>query len=203
MLLVGAFVLAGAAPKARPPLPPNRGAMITEKTRERRARLRAEFAAFVGPRSLATLTEDVGWPNLALKLFGRHLYEALRSKNDFAETILAIVDPKRSLGRRMTPAWDLVLQWSMLEPPEHRLAMPPVVLMAFVLLSLSWGWPVFASFIALAWTAFLRPGEFLAAERRHLHLPSDLLRDTKQAWLIIAQPQTRFLNARVQLARCD
>ena len=43
---------------------------------------------------------------------------------------------------------------------------------------------------------------FLSAECR-LHLPSDQLRDTKQAWLRIAQPKTRFLNARVQLARCD
>ena len=87
---------------------------------------------------MASITEGVGSPNLALEQFGRHLHEALRSKNDFADAILPVVDLKRSLRRLLKPAWDLVLQWSMLEPPEHRLAMPPVVLMAFVVLALSW-----------------------------------------------------------------
>jgi len=203
VLLLCVLRVAVCAPKARPPLPENRGATLSAPTRARREKLRGEFCAFIAPQLLGPLVLDPDGLNEELLRFGRHLYGTLRSKNDYAETILAIVDVRRALRRLMTPAWDLMVQWNILEPPEHRLAMPPVVLMAFLTVSLAWGWPVFAALIALGWTAFLRPGEFLQAVHGDLHLPGDLMLTELQAWLRIRQPKTRHLNARVQLARCD
>ena len=81
--------------------------------------------------------------------------------------------------------------------------MPASILAALVSLSLMWGWPQFAALSMLAWTCLLRPIEFLSASRRHLVLPSDLLRSLPPYFLQIPNPKTRNTSAKQQSARGD
>ena len=122
---------------------------------------------------------------------------------DYSDTILAIVDMRRSLRKMLSEAWDFARVWAGLCPVEHRLAMPGVMLIAWCVLALAWGWPKMAALCSFGWSAFLRPGEFLRAHRRDLVLPSDVLASDRSAWLRIVEPKTRFRGPRRQLARSD
>lgn len=189
--------------RARPPLPEGRGAVLSAATVSRRARLLPEFRSFLQDLCFEELLADPKALGQQLVAYGRDLYACLRPLGDYTETVNAVIDADRTLRRFLTPAWDLAGLWRAMEPPEHRLAMPPLILLAFVSVALAWGWPKFASLISLGWTAFLRPSEFLTARREHICLPRDSLRDEPHAWLRIPAPKARFRGAREQLARCD
>ena len=58
-----------------------------------------------------------------------------------------------------------------------------------VAVSLMWGWTSFAAGLALCWGALLRPGEFLAAIRKDLLLPTDVSSAVPYALLAIKDPK--------------
>ena len=205
-LFLGWLLWIGLGARVRPtrvPLPKGRGAMLTKKTVSEREKLLSEFEESILPYKLLDLYDDLELLNSLLHEWGRKMYEAGRCLRDYASTILAVVDGKRSVRLQMTGAWDLARLWAAHCPPEHRLAMPPLLLVGWVVIALSWGWPRFASLVALGWSAFLRPIEFLTASRRHLVLPVDVQGETEAAFLRIPEPKTRFRGARNQIARTD
>ena len=66
-----------------------------------------------------------------------------------------------------------------------------------------WGWTSFAAGLALCWGALLRPGEFLAAIRKDLLLPTDVSSAVPYALLAIKDPKTRYTHSRHQAAKLD
>ena len=72
-----------------------------------------------------------------------------------------------------------------------------------VAVSLMWGWTSCAAGLALCWGALLRPGEFLAAIRKDLLLPTDVSSAVPYALLAIKDPKTRYTHSRHQTAKLD
>jgi len=144
--------------------------------------------------------------NLALEAFGRALFRHLRPRGEYINTILAIVDCRRSLRRQLSPAWDFAELWYSFMPGTNRVAMPYLLMEAFTAEGLSRGWVRWVAVLRLCFFGILRPGEVLSAKRRTLCLPSDLCRDANVDWrsyVGIVAPKTRLSAARQQYGRCD
>ena len=144
--------------------------------------------------------EDI---NRILARFGRDLYDCGRPYNHYAETLNSVSSRKPMLRRQLQQAWDLAYSWVREEPSQHRQAMPWQVLLSMLAVSLIWGWTHVAGMLALSWGALLRPGEFLAARRSDLLLPSDTRFSNDFCLLSIKEPKTRYSAARHQTAKLD
>ena len=141
--------------------------------------------------------------NALLTRFGRELFKAGKTYNQYAETINELTSRVPPLRRFVQAAWDLGYTWRKFEPSEHHTAMPGHVLLAILSVCLTWGWSRVAGVFALMWGALLRPGEACAATRGDLLLPDDLDGSAPFALLSIKEPKTRFSNARHQSAKLD
>ena len=141
--------------------------------------------------------------NVILTKFGRLLYNAGKTYNQYAETINAITSLRPSLRRQMQGAWDLGYAWMRQEPSQHHVAMPSIILLAMITTSLMWGWTFFAGSLALAWGALLRPGELFALRRLNLLFPRDSGFSIGYILVSLQEPKTRFTTARHQATRLD
>lgn len=141
--------------------------------------------------------------NCLLVRYGRDLFKAGRTYNQFAETINELTSRKPQLRRLVQSAWDLGYTWRKVEPSVHHIAMPAVVLMSVLSTCLAWGWSRLAGCFALMWGGLLRPGELINAMRYDLLLPEDVQSLMPFCILSIKEPKTRFSNARHQSAKVD
>lgn len=66
-----------------------------------------------------------------------------------------------------------------------------------------WGWIEVAGLLALSWGGICRIGELLAAYRRDLILPSDVMHTSASVLLRVQEPKTRFLAARHPVAKVE
>ena len=98
----------------------------------------------------------------------------------------------------MTPAWLLVSKWEAAEPTQHRPPIPEPIVVAIAVLSFFWKWPRFTSTILMSFFGICRIGEVLAACRRDLLTPTDLLDPKEKIYLRIVSPKTRNRGPRVQ-----
>ena len=189
----------------RRPIPASRAAILSEKERDKRARMLAEFRVFLDGAPLEALLDDADMCAAALEGFGRHLYSLLprRHRQDYVAAILAVVDSRRSLRRNLACAWDFAAAWRHEEPGVNNLAMPAVVLRAFLTVALHWEWPLFALMCAIGFAGILRPSEFLFCTRSLVILPRDVRGVWYRCWLRIPRPKSRWAGARRQLARVD
>ncbi|CAE7800728.1 unnamed protein product, partial [Symbiodinium sp. CCMP2456] len=146
---------------------------------------------------------DIDTVNAVLARYGQASYSAGRPYAHFSETINSFSAGVPKAGRQLQPAWDVALAWRKVEPTEHRTAMPWQVLIALVALSLSWGWPLVAGTLALAFGGMLRIGEVLGACRKSLVLPRDVGGTVDFALFSIEEPKTRFRSARHQSVKID
>ena len=135
--------------------------------------------------------------------FGRQLFEAGKTYNQYAKTINSITSIRPSLRRQMQGAWDLGYAWMRQEPSQHHLAMPGVVLLSMITTALMWGWVSFAGCLALGWGSLLRPGEIFNMQRRNLLFPSDCGFSVSYCLVSLMEPKTRFTAARHQCTRLD
>ena len=83
-------------------------------------------------------------------------------------------------------------------PYRRRSAEPMIVVVA-----LCYGWPVFATLVAVAFACGLRPIEFLTPTRRELLLPDDLLGESSAFFVRVVAPKARWAGARKQYGRCE
>ena len=148
----------------------------------------------------ATYAEEI---NVIVGRYGRALYDAGKTYNQYAETINGLTSLRPSLRRQMQGAWDLGYAWMRQEPSQHHVAMPSVILLAMVSTSLLWGWTYFAGCIALAWGSLLRPGELFALRRLNLLFPKDAGFSIPHLLVSLMEPKTRFTTARHQSTRLD
>lgn len=147
-----------------------------------------------------TYVEEI---NAVLCRYGRLLYEAGKTYNQYAETINSLTSMRPSLRRQMQGAWDLGYAWMRLEPSQHHIAMPAAILISMVTTSLLWGWTHFAGCIALAWGSLLRPGELFTLKRANLLFPADTGNTISYLLISLMEPKTRFTTARHQSTRLD
>ena len=141
--------------------------------------------------------------NALLSRYGRELFAAGKTYNQFAETINELTSRRPPLRRLMQGAWDIGYAWRKCEPSVHHVAMPSLVLMAALTTALTWGWTRLAGAFSLMWGGLLRPGELCGAFREDLLLPCDMGYSTPFCLLAIKEPKTRFSNARHQSAKLD
>lgn len=141
--------------------------------------------------------------NAVLARYGRALFQAGKSYNQFAETINTLTTKKPALRRLMQGAWDVAFSRLHAEPGSHHFAMPWQVLLSMITVSLTWGWTLFAGSLALCWGALLRPGELFASRRADLLLPRDVQFTVPFGLLSIQQPKTRRTGAKHQAAKLD
>lgn len=87
------------------------------------------------------------------------------------------------------------------EPSQDHIALPVPILFAMITAPLVWGWLEVAGILALGFGALLRPGELTQATRRDLLLPVDVGYTVQHVLLSIAEPKTRYTQARHQSAR--
>jgi len=66
-----------------------------------------------------------------------------------------------------------------------------------------WGWIEIAGILALSWGGICRIGEVLAAHRKDLILPSDVMNTAASVLLKVQEPKTRFRAARHQVAKIE
>ncbi len=199
-----------AKAKARsfqPPLPIGRPVMpVTGSLREKYFEIFRSWTADIG-YDLSLILDNhylyIDDLNVLLTKFGRELFAAGKSYNQYAETINSITSMRPALRRQMQGAWDLGYSWAKLEPSVHHTAMPGHVLLALLTVSLMWGWTFFAAGLSLSWGALLRPGEFLASVRKDLLLPTDVSGVVPYALLSIRDPKTRYTHSRHQTAKLD
>ena len=134
---------------------------------------------------------------------GRELYEAGRPYSHYSETINAVGSERPSARRLLTGAWDVAFSWLREEPFEHHIACPFQVLLALCAVCMCWGWIEVAGLLALSWGGICRIGEVLAAYRRDLILPSDVMHTSASVLLRVQEPKTRFLAARHPVAKVE
>jgi len=74
--------------------------------------------------------------------YGYFCFQVERSRLSFCETINGVVDIQASWRRLLPQAWDVAWVWKgMIESYSHT-PMPDVVFLAYVSLSLVWGWHI-------------------------------------------------------------
>jgi len=190
----------GPLPEGRPVQP------LTGSTREKYLKVFRAWAAAEGIDLDALLENSYSWVeeiNIVLCRFGRQLFEAGKTYNQYAETINSITSLRPSLRRQMQGAWDLGYAWMRQEPSQHHVAMPGVVVLAMIATSLMWGWVAFAGALAIGWGSLLRPGEIFGLQRRNLLFPSDCGNSVPYCLVSLMEPKTRFTAARHQSTRLD
>ena len=135
--------------------------------------------------------------------YGQDLYRGGRPYGHFSELINAVASSRPVLRKQLTGAWDLAYNWLSLEPHVHHIALPAIVLLAFLTTCLLWGWTREAGLFALMWGGLCRPGEVVAATRRHLVLPRDVVFGQAFILLRIEEPKTRRRAAKHQSSKVD
>ena len=185
------------------------GRPVTEATTEARVRhwqAFCEWATNLGidlDTLLATPHQSVEDINCLLTRYGRELYRAGRTYNQYAETINSLGSRVPSLRRVLQQAWDYGYAWVRSEPSVHHIALPVPILLAMLSTALVWGWVREASSLALGFGGLLRPGEITGAFRRDLLVPSDVGNAIAHCLLSIREPKSRFTFARHRTAKVD
>ena len=192
----------------RPDLPGHRN--LGEGTISQRDRALADYALWLqgipGAPPVPLLVQDVEELNTSLEAYGRSLFRHGRSRGEFVNLILGIVDARRLLRRQLSAAWDFVALWKSRYPGGNRIALPEELVRAMTTVSLYWGWVRFAATLRLGFYALLRPGEIANATRRGIVLPEDLCRSPLEDWRVyvhVGSPKTKGAGARQQHGRSE
>ena len=184
------------------------GRPVLAQTAGTRKKLMEAFKAWLANRDLAleaVLASSTEVDELVRLLndYGRELFSAGYPYFHFSETINAVSAKRPTARRQLQGAWDLAFAWLSHEPSSHHVAMPAIILLAVLSVSLLWGWRSEAGVYALAFGGLLRIGEAVQATRSCLVLPRDVLYLHAYVLLRIQEPKTRLRAARHQAAKVE
>eukprot|EP00438_Fugacium_kawagutii_P011937 Skav228683 [mRNA] locus=scaffold111:87828:94995:- [translate_table: standard] len=185
------------------------GRPVLQVTKKNREKLITDFRCWLEQKGvsldelLGAAFSDPEHLCRALSEYGSQLFQSGRPYSHYSETINAIGSVRPALRRLLTGAWDLAFTWLREEPFEHHLACPFQVLLAILSVAICWGWPEVAGVVCLSWAGICRIGEVLAATRKDLVLPVDVLGTSASVLLRVQEPKTRFRAARHQIAKVD
>ena len=164
--------------RARAAQPSVRERSLSKAEKKRRADALKGFKDWLaeteGSTLEATMREGAEYTAEKLADFGGCEFRAGGTKGEYVAAINAVGDLRRSWRRALTPAWDVVSEWSLREPGKSRVPVPEAGVRAAITLACCLHWTFFALFLAFGWCAVLRPGELLKLRRRDVTLPSDL-----------------------------
>ncbi len=143
--------------------------------------------------SAASWTSIVQNPQLQvmfLRSYGNWLYSTGKAMYLFRHLVVFCQQQFPGEKNHVTPAWELLAKWEIIQPVTHRPPLPKVVLDAMVCLALSWGWCKWASITLLAFHGACRVGEPLQARRKDLILPAEAGLSNFICFLNIPSPKT-------------
>eukprot|EP00435_Cladocopium_sp_Y103_P047846 s453_g14.t1 len=124
--------------------------------------------------------------------YGNYLYSSGKSLFVFRHLLVFLQQNFATARPYMNLCWSMVSRWEMTEPTIHRTPLPFSVFKAMIAVALGWKWYRFTGVLTLGFLGIARPGEPLAACRRDLVLPRDMLSDDfSVAYLRILKPKTR------------
>ena len=179
---------------ARAEQPSVRHRTLSRTEKNRRAaelqRFKDWLTATQGTSLEATMQQGAEYTAETLADYGGSEFRAGGTKGDYVATINAVCDMRRSWRRAMTPAWDVVSEWSLREPGKPRAPVPEAGVRAAITLACCLRWTAFALFLAFGWCAALRPGELLKLRRRDVTLPTDLASQTSPLFLRLRASKT-------------
>ena len=179
---------------ARAEQPSVRHRTLSRTEKNRRAaelqRFKDWLTATQGTSLEATMQQGAEYTAETLADYGGSEFRAGGTKGDYVATINAVCDMRRGWRRAMTPAWDVVSEWSLREPGKPRAPVPEAGVRAAITLACCLRWTAFALFLAFGWCAALRPGELLKLRRRDVTLPSDLASQTSPLFLRLRASKT-------------
>ena len=192
---------------AQPPLPEGRPVLpVTGSLRDKYFKFFENWAIEEGIDLQGLLENSHQWVeeiNAVVCRFGRELFTAGKTYNQYAETINSLTSLKPSLRRQMQGAWDLGFAWNRQEPTQHHVALPSIILVAMISSALMYGWLRFAGCLAIGWGALLRPGEIFGLRRLNLLFPEDSGFSVPYCLVSLLEPKTRYTTARHQSTRLD
>ena len=179
---------------ARAEQPSVRHRTLSRTEKNRRAaelqRFKDWLTATQGTSLEATMQQGAEYTAETLADYGGSEFRAGGTKGDYVATINAVCDMRRGWRRAMTPAWDVVSEWSLREPGKPRAPVPEAGVRAAITLACCLRWTAFALFLAFGWCAALRPGELLKLRRRDVTLPTDLASQTSPLFLRLRASKT-------------
>ena len=127
------------------------------------------------------------------KQFGFVLFEERHSLYMYRQLLTHLLRESPSVRPLLGSSWQLVSKWERLEPVEHRVPVPFVLLRAMASVRLLWDWGRFTAVLLLTFFGITQPGEVLKSKRRELLLPGDLIAESQSAmYLKILGLKTKF-----------
>lgn len=180
--------------RARPEVDLDDVALVQASTLAIQARAQRMFLDWLQ----AELTPDT-WDSLRnnpelqlvfLRAFGSWAYQEGHPMYLFRHLIVFCQQQFPGARHHVTPAWELLARWELVQPTRHRPPLPKVLLDAFVGLALTWGWARWAATTMLAFHGACRVGEPLKALRQDLILPDEAGLEIDVCFLNITSPKT-------------
>ena len=139
---------------------------------------------------------------LALRSYGRYLYEHGHPRYLLVYAITAVQDRLPHARGFLGPAWQIDKKWQMAEPGECRPVISAPIMRAALAIASLWGWFFWAAVSMIGFLGMLHPAEFLNLKRQDLVLPRDALVDHDIVYIHLRNPKTaRF--ARRQHAKIE
>ena len=161
----------------------------------------ADTAAMGLENFLASAAEFI---DISLASYGQALYTAGNPMGQLIDTILGIVDLRRSLRHALPSAWDVVRSWKLLLPIRNHVPAPLPVVLAMFALAVTWGWWDVGLTVALSFECMLRPGEAKRLRPCDILLPSQLMIcPAALMYVKIGSPKMRRVSARREHVACD
>lgn len=194
-----------AAHKMRAPL--DSFQLLEPQTIAMRARFWADFSDWVhrtfGEGSVELFLHVPAVFVKVLEAYGRVQYEAGSPLHYYRQLVAHIQREHLTCKPYITSAWQLISQWELAEPIQHRPPVPEPIVRAIAALSILWGWKRFAGAVLLTFYGIARVGEVLRSLRADLLTAQDLLADEPTIYLKIRNPKTRNRGATTQYITCS
>eukprot|EP00438_Fugacium_kawagutii_P023162 Skav227287 [mRNA] locus=scaffold4822:20112:21572:+ [translate_table: standard] len=110
-----------------------------------------------------------------LTSYAEHLYQHGGARSNLRHLILAAQRWISSSRPHMTPAWEMVEKWELLQPVQHRVPVPESLMQAMCVVAWHFGWYTWVGATVLSFYGAGRLGEVLRCGREDLVLPEDVL----------------------------
>ena len=114
------------------------------------------------------------------------------------ELLAAVMKRYTWLRGKLSESWHAQSVWSRAVPRTSRVGMDVEVAHAVAVLSICWGWRVYALLVLVTFHGMLRPGETAALQRGHLRFSALTARTARSLIVVIMKSKTRYRAARVQ-----
>ena len=173
------------------------GVLLVEPTTHAlQQRVWLQFSVWLESQLSEEAKEQIFWcPALLavmLKTYGLFLFSSGRALYEFRHLLVVAQQSFSELRQHLSPAWQLLTKWEILQPVQHRKPLHFVLFQALVVMALLKNWRRWAGTLVLGFEGIARISEVLRATRADLVLPSDQFSSTFfAAFLRVLNPKTK------------